>query len=270
MIPIKEARKMVRLSPWGDGARKFIITAAAVAFFFVSAGLLDLDVGKFFSRLGNTGNVVRKLLVLNPAKLPEAAAAMLSSICIALASLFAGFIISIVLAFLAAKNIAPHPFLGACIKAAAAVIRAIPALVWILMIAASMGFGATGGMVGLVFPTVGYLTKSFISSIEEMGSNVIEAMRSTGASWPAIVSKGMIPGLTAPFLSWIALRIEGNIAESVNLGMLGIAGVGNLLMTSLGKYDYSSISTIIMVILAALVLTEIMINKIKKIIKNAR
>jgi phosphonate transport system permease protein len=242
----------------------------AAALFFVSAGFLDLDGGKFFGRLGNIWNVAKKLMSINFTILPEAAAAMLSSICMALASLFAGFVLSIVLSFLAAGNIAPNKHLAALIKAGAAIVRAIPALVWILMIVASMGFGATGGMVGLIFPTMGYLTKSFIASIEEMGGDVVEALRSVGASWPAIVYRGMMPALITPFLSWIALRIEANIAESVNLGLLGIAGVGNLLMGALGKYDYGSITAVIIVILAAMMLIEIFINKLKRIIKNTQ
>ena len=48
---------------------------------------------------------------------------------LAVVSLLAGAVISVILAFLAASNITPLPILAAAIKGIVAVIRAVPALV---------------------------------------------------------------------------------------------------------------------------------------------
>ena len=240
----------------------------ACALFLTCAMTLDLNLEKFISRLGNAGNVLSHFMTFNIAKIPEALWAMLTSICIALASLTVGFCISAFLAFLAAVTIAPNKALSAVIKGVMAVVRAIPALVWILMVVASMGFGNVGGMVGLIFPTMGYLTKSFIASIEELGYNTIEAMQASGSGWFSIVTKGLLPSLIAPFLSWTAIRFEGNIAESINLGMVGVAGIGSLLMRAIGKYAYGDISAIIAVIFVTLVVAEMAVNRLRRAINK--
>ena len=249
--------------------KKIAVVLMAAALFAAAANMLELDISKFIGRLSNAGKVLRRLAALNLSGIPDILSGMLVSVSIAVAALAAGCVISLVLAFLAAKNIAPSRVLSAVIKGVTAVIRAVPALVWILMVVASTGFGSTGGVMGMMFPTVGYLTKSFISSIEEAGSHTIEAMRATGAGWLNIAVKGLLPGLTAPFIAWTAIRTEGNIAESINLGMVGVAGVGNMLMRAIGTYDYASTSTIILVIFFTLVIVELLVNKLKKAINTA-
>lgn len=262
--------KKIRLSPVKTKIKSVIIFILAVALFIVCINILELDIEKFLNRLKNAGNILSKLATFDMTKVPEILLAMLATICLALSALVVGFVISFMLAFLAADNITPNKFLSAIIKSLVSIVRAVPALVWILMVVASMGFGNTGGMVGLIFPTAGYLTKSFIASIEEQGYHTIEAMRATGASWLAIVFKGLVPNLTTQFISWVAIRGEGNIAESINLGMIGVAGVGTMLMRAIGKYDYKSITTIIVVIFVTMLIIEILVNQLKKAIRQAK
>ncbi len=254
----------IRISRPSDTAKKLSAIAALLAVFFFSSMQLNFDFAKFVNRLGNAGKILGNMAQLNLAKLPDILGGMLTSVCIALAGLALGLIVSLVLSFLAASNIAPNKPLASAIKGGVAIVRAVPALVWILMIVASLGFGNTSGVVGLVFPTTGYLTKSFIASIEERGLTTIEAMRTTGAPWILIVTKGLLPELIRPFASWIAIRAEGNIAESISLGMVGIGGIGSLLMKAIGKYDYASISTIILVIFLSMFAVENLVNLTKK------
>jgi len=263
-----ETTKRIKISTTRDKVRAVILSVFAIVLLIFCANKLDLDIEKFINRLGNAGNVISHFNVVTVNKIPEALTAMLASICLASASLTIGFLISIVLAFLGASNTSPSRMLSAAIKSLMAIIRAIPALVWLLMVVASMGFGNIGGMVGLIFPTTGYLTKSFIASIEELGYNTIEELQASGASRLSIITKGLMPALAAPFISWVAMRLEGNIAESINLGMVGVAGIGSLLMRSIGKYDYGSITAILLVIFMTLAATEVAINRLKRAINK--
>ncbi len=256
--------KRIILSPVLPKLRNAAVAVLAAALFILSVNMLGLDMGKFASRLGNAGKVFSQFWVFEPAAVPEVLAEMLTSLAMAVAALFWGFILSIALSFLAAANTAPSKLLAAFIKGAVAVVRAVPALVWMLMIVASIGFGNTSGMVGLMFPTCGYLIKSFTSAIEDRGSDSIEAMRAVGASWFGIVVKGVLPGVIGPLLSWTSIRLEHNIAESINLGMVGVSGIGAMLTRALGKYDYARISTIIVVIFVVMLAAEIAVNALKR------
>ncbi|MDR1117273.1 MAG: ABC transporter permease subunit [Oscillospiraceae bacterium] len=254
----------IRISRTRDKAKTFLTIIALAGVFVFSSSYLKLDIGKFISRLANAGNVLNRMMNVDFSDIASVLSAMLSSVSIAVAALFMGFLLSIILSFLAASNIAPSKILAGGIKGFVAVIRAVPALVWILMVVASLGFGSTSGMIGIIFPTMGYLTKSFIASIEDLGYNTIEAMKTTGAGWLSIVTKGLLPGLISPFSSWTAIRLEGNIAESINLGMVGVAGIGSHLMKAIGKYNYGAITVIILVIFITMFIIENLTNKLKK------
>ena len=159
-----------RIEPAGTRIKKGLAVIVLAAGFIGSFMGLGIDMGKFVERLSNVGPVLRRMAAINLTILPDIAAGIGISMALAVVSLLAGAVISVILAFLAASNITPLPILAAAIKGIVAVIRAVPALVWVLMVAASIGFGNTGGMIGLMFPVIGYLTKSFIATIEEQGA----------------------------------------------------------------------------------------------------
>ena len=258
----------IRLSPTSWKVRNAAVAVGIAAVFLCSANMLELDIVKFITRLGNAGRVLSRFWAFDLSFLPEALWGMLTSVSIAVTSLFVGFIISIVMSFLAASNTTPNIYLAALIKGGVAVIRAVPFLVWILMIVVSIGFGNTSGLVGMLFPTCGFLIKSFTTSIEDKGNDSIEAMRSVGAGWFNVVVKGVLPGVIGVMLSWLSIRLESNIAESISLGMVGVGGIGLLLMRALGAYQFERITVIIVVIVAVLLLTENAVNVCKRKLIN--
>lgn len=260
----------IRLSPPGTLLKKILLTVAAALLFLLSFNGLGLDLRKFVQRLSNLGPVLSRMAHLDLSILPDAFLGMLTSLTLAFVSLCIGALLSLILSFLAASNIAPSKLLAGAIKGVVAVIRAVPALVWVLMVVASMGFGNTGGMIGLIFPVVGYLTKSFTASIEELGTNLIEAPRSTGAPWLAIVLKCLLPTVLPAFVSWIAIRLEGNMAESISLGMVGVSGIGALLNRSIYQYNYAVTTTLILVIFLSMFLLEFATGALKRRITGTR
>lgn len=255
---------ILRTTKKGTGLRYFISIIIVIFVFLISVHLLNLDFTKFLNRLTNIGEVISRMLVFDASLIPSILLEVLVSICLALTSLVIGTIISFVLAALAADNLAPNHYIACIIKGIVAIIRAIPALVWILMVVASVGFGNTGGMIGLIFPTVGYLTKSFAASLEEDGYETVEALKSTGANWINIVVRGVVVETMPQLISWIAMRFENNIAEGISLGMVGVGGVGYLLNKAIMKFDYPAISTIIVVIFVTMFIFEVMTVNIKK------
>jgi phosphonate transport system permease protein len=265
---MKACAAHIPLSLLSSKIKAAAFSLGGIAVFIGSALMLKLDMAKFIERLKNAGPVLSKFAVVDLSVMGTAALEMISSIAIALAALSVGFVLSLVLAFLAAANTAPSKILSAFIKGASAVIRAVPALVWMLMVVASIGFGNTAGLFGLLFPTCGYLVKSFVSSIEDQGSSAIEALRATGANWVSIMLKGVLPTVFAPLMTWTAMRMEFNIAESVNLGMVGVSGIGAYLMRVLGRYNYGAVSTVIIVILSVMITMELAVNKLKKTLKE--
>ena len=259
-----EKQKTVQLPPVWETILWLTTVITSIGLFFLSIHLLNLDFARFLSRLANANEVIAHFLALNPAALPEIMSQLLISIALGICGLVVGCLISVVLAFLAADNITFSKPLSMAIKSVISIIRAIPSLVLILMVAASMGFGYTSGVVGLVFATVGYLTKAFMSSIEEQSPELIEAMKATGASWLQIITEGIFPNVKSAFLSWISIRLESNISDSISLGVIGAGGIGMLLSRAIRQHNFPQISTIILVIFLAMILVEASTNQLKK------
>lgn len=259
----------IKLTPTKDKIRTLLIVVGLITLFIVSLNGLQLDLDKFMARFANMGTVLSKFMALDLQSMNEIISELLLSIFTAIGALFIGTIFSLILAFLAASNIAPSKILSVVIKATISIVRAVPALVWILMIVASLGFGVQSGLVGLIFPTVGYLTKSFIASIEDQKDAIIETMRATGATWLQLIFEGLLPGLFSVFLSWIAIRLEGNIAESISLGMVGAGGIGMVLTKAIGQYNYPKITTIVLVIFIVMFTVELLVNQLKKTLAHA-
>lgn len=249
-----------------DRIRTILITIFAIGLFVVSVSLLNLDMVTFLSRFEQSGEVIKNFLTIDVSDVGTVFSELLLSLSMAIASLVLGAIISFILACLGADNISPLPFLSGIIKGVMSVIRAIPSLVWILMIVASLGFGSLAGIIGMMFPTVGYLTKSFISSIEEVPIQVIETMKSTGANWFQLIQEGILPNVSKSFLNWLAIRVEGNVAESISLGMVGAGGIGTLLTRAISGYQYGKITFIVLIIFCTMFTIEMLVTRVKRAI----
>ncbi|MCL2364763.1 MAG: phosphonate ABC transporter ATP-binding protein [Defluviitaleaceae bacterium] len=240
-----------------NGFLRTLRAAAVVALFAFSAWQLDLRPAVFLARLQNVGHVFSRFWAFNPSALPEILRQLLVSVAIGVCALAVGIVISLVLAFLAADNITPFKPAGYIIKGAVSIIRAVPSLVLILMVVASLGFGPLAAVVGLVFACVGYLTRAFIASIEEQERALIDAMRATGATRLQIITHGLLPSVFTAFVAWIAIRLEANIADSVSLGIVGAGGVGMLISRAVRQVNFANLTTTIVVIFVAMYIIEL-------------
>lgn len=257
----------IRVTSKGSTSKSIMTVFILVTVFFGAINIVNLDVEKFFERFENVPAVIAKMMVIDWGVIPDALLASLTSISLAFLTLIFSVIIAMLLSFLAARNITPNQYLANFIKGFFAVIRSVPSLVWGLMVIASLGFGYTSGFIAMLLSAVGYLVKLFSGSIEEIGTDIVEAMESTGASWFNIVFHGLIPLCITSFFGWITVRFEGNVAESIGLGIIGVGGIGLLLTKAIGAYNYAQTTTILIVICLLMLILEFSMTKLKKMVK---
>ncbi|MGG0737294.1 PhnE/PtxC family ABC transporter permease [Niallia taxi] len=241
-------------------------------YFFITAGILfvicfmqiDLSFTQFQAGMARIPSVLEMMMQISFAELPELASEMVVSLVTAFLSLVLSILFAVVLSFLAARNTTPNKYFGMLLRFLFMIIRAIPATVWVLIAVASIGFGTMAGVLGLIFPTLSYLVKSFSAQIEEVGQETIEALQSVGATWWHIVFRGLIPTLLTSFLAITAFRFEMNVAESVILGMVGAGGIGLLIQGYISFYDFSSLSLGIIMVFITMFTLEFMTNQIRR------
>ena len=131
------------------------------------------------------------------------------------------------------------------------------------MIIASLGLGVTAAVVGLMFSSMGYLTRAFIATIEEQDNSLIEALKATGAGRWQIITEGIWPMVIPSFKNWLSIRLESNISDAVSLGIVGAGGVGMLVSRAVRQHNFANLTTTVLVIFFAMFLIEIAVSRIK-------
>ena len=261
-----QAYRVKDTTPGRDLVSKCLIALGLGAVFVLSYTHLELDIARFVSRFDNARRIMPLLMSWNSAAVGQIVQGLLTSVAIAVAGLFFAFVVSIPLAFLAAKNTAPFLPLAFVIRTVVAVVRAVPSLVLILMLVASLGFGYTAGVMGLFFAGTAYLTKAFMATIEEQDPAIIETMRSLGASWLQMVTFGMLPQVWGHFVSWVAIRFESNVGDAVSLGVVGAGGIGMLVSRAVRQHDFATLATALVFIFVVMFGIELVVGYLKRVV----
>jgi len=170
---------------------------------------------------------------------------------IALVAIVLAAVISVPMGFLGARNTSPHPLLFLGARTIIAVSRAIPTLLWAILLVILIGLGPFTGTVSLIIHCVGTLGKHFYEAIEAMGPNmkeVLEAMRVDGSNELQVAGYGTWPMLAPLFTGYILARMDANIRASTILGVVGAGGIGLQLTTSIRMFRGHETLTIILAI----------------------
>ncbi len=179
-------------------------------------------------------------------------------------------LLSIPLAFGAARNTTPHAIVfGAC-RAVITLTRAIPDLIFAAIFVQAFGIGPLAGVLALGLHSIGMIGKMFADAIENADADPRDATSATGASkWQAIIAS-IIPQATPTMIGTALYRLDINVRSSAVLGLVGAGGIGFLIQTSLRSLDYPSALAAVSVIFVLIVLIEVFSTRIRASILGER
>ena len=100
-------------------------------------------------------------------------------------------------------------------------------------------------------------------AIEEIDQSQVEAITATGASRWQVMAYGIVPQILPAFAGVAVFRWDINIRESTVLGLVGAGGIGLQLSSSLNVLAWPQVSLILLVILAAVVISEWVSAKVR-------
>ena len=181
----------------------------------------------------------------------ELFAASQMTIAIALAGTALGLPGALFFGIMASERVVPYPF-NFAFRATMSVIRAIPAIVWVLILIPLGGVGPFTATLAITIDTAGYLGRLFTDELEEIEDGPIEGIRSTGANKSQIISFGMLSQVFRQFLAWIAFDLEHNVRVAITLGVIGAGGLGLELNIQRRTFNYTEMmACIILVVLLA-------------------
>lgn len=177
---------------------------------------------------------------------------------------FAGTIIAVPVAFLAARNTTPS---AAILRPVALFVivasRSINSLIWALLLVTIVGPGLLAGIIAIALRSIGFIGKLLYEAIEEIDDGQVEAVRSTGASQAQVIDYAIVPQVLPAFAGITVFRWDINIRESAILGLVGAGGLGLNLQASLNMLAWSQVSVIFALILITVLASEWVSAKVR-------
>ena len=135
-------------------------------------------------------------------------------------------------------------------------LRGVPDLLWAALMVLAVGLGPFAGMLALALHTCGVLGRLFTETLENADPQPFNALICSGSSRFGAFCYGLMPQVTAQWLSYTLYRWENNIRMATVLGLVGAGGLGQQLYFTLSLFQQQQAATIILAMLALSWLVE--------------
>lgn len=188
---------------------------------------------------------------------------LFETVSIAIIGTLIGGFLSLPLAFLSAPNVVPA-WLAYIVNFIIMMIRTVPAIVYGLMFIRVTGPGPFAGVLTMTFTSIGMLTKLFSESIMSIDTSVIEAFTSMGTTTWQKIRFGIVPQLSASFLSILIYRFDMNIRDATTLGLVGAGGIGAPLMFAINSYRWNQVGAILLGLIILILIVEYFSTRIRR------
>ena len=190
---------------------------------------------------------------------------------VTMAVAFAGTVLGLPLALffgvMASERVIPYPF-NFVFRGTMSLIRAIPGLVWFLILIPLAGVTPFTGALAIMVDTTGYLGRLFTDELEEIEDGPIEGIRSTGASSSQIVTFGMLSQVFRQFIAWIAFDLEHNVRAAIGLGIIGAGGLGLELYVQRQTFNYTEMMACIILIFLLAGSVELISQRVRSALRE--
>lgn len=188
---------------------------------------------------------------------------LLQTIAIAVLGTLIGAILAIPFAFLASTNIMPKP-IAYLFRLVILLIRTIPSLVWALMWIRVTGPGAACGVITQSVCSIGMISKMYITAIEDLDTHILESLDAMGCNAFQKIRYGVIPQLTASFISTVIYRFDINLKDATTLGIVGAGGIGASLVQCLNSRRWAMVGSFVWGLMVLALIIEFFSTKIRR------
>jgi phosphonate transport system permease protein len=175
----------------------------------------------------------------------------------------AGLALSIPLGLGAARNLVSAPIYVAC-RSLLALSRGFHEILLAILFVAMFGFGPFAGLATLVVGTVGFLGKLLAEAVEDIDRRPLEALTAVGAPWASRVLFGVVPQVIPRVLGLSLYRLDINFRESAVIGLVGAGGIGATLTTAFSRYEFETVSAILILIIALVFGGEVASGRLRR------
>jgi phosphonate transport system permease protein len=146
-------------------------------------------------------------------------------------------ILALPLGAAAARNLAPPAIYGP-VRRLLELMRAIPDLVWGLLLVTTAVLGAPAGILAIGLHSTGVFGKLYAESIENVQPEPVMALAATGAPRISVAGFGLLPLAFPPMAILTLFRFEWNMRAATIMGIIGAGGIGQALFNAQQLFFY--------------------------------
>ena len=187
---------------------------------------------------------------------------MMQTIAIALLGTIFGGILAIPVAFLCAENVVPK-WLAFIVRALVLAIRTIPSIIWALCWIRVTGPGALCGVMTQSICSIGMISKMYTTAIEDLDTRILESLDAAGCNTFQKIRYGILPQLTANFISTIIYRFDINLKDATTLGIVGAGGIGASLIQAINSRRWGIVGAFLCGMIALMLVIEFVSRRIR-------
>ena len=264
-------KKLTVAEMYANRPRKWVLYLAIVLLIVIMVGWSASDIK--FTGLTVTGTEVAKGVlhgVFSPDKAllfgtsdTDVPYLLLQTIAIAVLGTLIGAVLAIPFAFLASFNIMPKPVAYA-VRVLILMIRTIPSIVWALMWIRVTGPGAACGVITPSICSIGMISKMYITAIEDLDTHILESLDAMGCTPFQKIRYGVIPQLTASFISTTIYRFDINLKDATTLGIVGAGGIGASLVQCLNSRRWAMVGAFVWGLMVLVLIIELVSTRIRR------
>ena len=165
-------------------------------------------------------------------------------------------IVSLVIGFLAARNIVPLALPRHAVRRVLDVLRGVDQLIWGLVFVRAVGLGPLAGVLAIFISDVGTLGKLYSEAIENIDRKQVEGVRATGAGPLKVIRYGYLPQVAPIFLSQSLYFFESATRTATILGIVGAGGIGMIIIERFRASLYDQVAFVVLNVLIVVAIID--------------
>ena len=199
-------------------------------------------------------------------KLPNMLVKLRETVLMSIAATTVAAIFALLLSLAGSRTTRMNRFFSIISRGIASLFRNIPLVAWAMVLMLAFSQSALTGYLALFCGSLGFLTRAFIETIDEVSNNSVEALSATGAGYFHIIFQAVLPSSVPQMISWLLYMIETNIRDATLVGMLTGTGIGFYFELYYKNLNYNAASLVVILIVITIISIELLSNKIRRVI----
>lgn len=246
----------IRQSSPKPTALQILVLLAVALVYWKSINDTNVNVNELITGLPAIGDLLVQMFPPDWGYVLELGRPVLETLQIGIISSICAAMLSLPLAFLAARNVSPHPLIYQPVRLVLTICRGVSELIWALLFVVAVGLGPFAGVIALIIFATGVIAKLLAEAIEAVDPGPLEAMSAAGASRWQVFLYGAWPQVVPLYFSYCLYYWDHNTRQAVVLGFVGAGGVGYTLFFNLSTYYFEKATMAMLVLVALIVLID--------------